>query len=162
MITLVFVAICLFAFACTNDDDCLPDIIQTSILDNKSIIIDSDTTSQRATLSIENGTNLVFEYDFEAEQCVNIDDDEWGERLIFEIPTGTDDFEYIDSALISVNCYHLEYGAWVSSLPKAITEGSIKGTKLSNNKWKITATVKSIRELSQDDVTIDFTEKFEL
>ena len=123
---------CLLVFACTMDDNCSPDTVRTSIEADKMIVLGFDSTSQRTTLAIEDGDKLFFKYDFEVEQCDNIFDDEWGEKLYFEIPVGTDDFEYFDDELANITCYHLEYGAWVNSLPEAVTEGSIKGTKKSD------------------------------
>ena len=151
---LIFSAICLLTFACTNDDNCTADTIRTQIIDNKTIMTSYDSSTQKIILSVDDGDNLLFEYDFTATQCDDILDDEWGERLIFEIPIGTTDFEYIDADLASINCYHLEYGAWVSSSPDAVTQGSIKGIKLSDNEWEITTNIKITRELTQTEVII--------
>lgn len=157
---LLFVIICLSIISC-SDDNCTPETYSSTWTSDKTIVITYDSVSQQNRYNVENGNNLVFEYNHSGAECIDIDDDEWGEKLIFEIPIGVNNFEYTDAEIINANCFYQEYGAWVSPLHREITEGILKGEKLTDNIWQITANVKSIGDSTKLEKTIDFVAIFE-
>jgi len=79
------------------------------------------------------GTNIVFSYSLVAVSCPYRMDG-GGERLIFEIPAGTISFNYSNADLKSITCYY--ENSPVGGLTK-VTQGTLKGKKISNNKWDI-------------------------
>ena len=105
------------------------------------------------------GNKLLFEYNHSGAQCDNIADDEWGEKLIFQVENNITLFEFIDEEILLTNCFYQQYGAWVSHNQYHVKNGTIKGEKLSKNKWKIVVAIETthLSENEQPKV-IEFSE----
>ena len=87
---------------------------------------------------IANGTNLVFEYYFIADDEPNIADDEYSERIIFEIPPNLNEFSFSASELSNANTFFDKYCFCVIEGSIPIEVGSISGIKIDDTTWEIT------------------------
>ena len=94
------------------------------------------------SFTINDGNQLVFEYEHHYSDCPEIADDEGLKKLYFEIPMSlsTDRFVLDDSAeLLAAKCLVSLSCECYPSLPVFVTTGSIEGTRLDANSWKIKA-----------------------
>lgn len=131
--------------SCDNKEDenvCDPETTISNWVTNKKIVVEFDTTYQRNNYTIVDGNKLLFDYNHSGAQCDYISDDEWGERLVFQIDTNTN-FEFKDDEILSTNCFYQQYGAWVNHNQYQIKNGIIKGEKISANKWQITVNIET-------------------
>ena len=147
--------------ACSTDscdkDSCDKERFIHKFYDQKEIKI--DTINYRQLLIID-GANLVFEYNHIGEQCDETYDDEWGEKIVFEINETISSLDILDAELSEHNCIYHEYGAWVNRITK-IKTGHIIGNKLNNNEWQITAQF-SINLRNDSIRKIEFNEVYKL
>lgn len=161
MRNLIFIVACLFVISCSNDN-CTPEGFLNTITEHKSIAVTYDTTYLRNDYAIIDGGSLVFEYNHYAAQCDYALDDEWGEKLIFELPDSVSNFEYTDSMLTTINCHYQQYGAWVRHNCYPVNSGLLKGEKLSNGIWEISAIVTTTTLFSDETPKIiEFTKVFQ-
>lgn len=160
MRTLLFASICLFITSC-NYYHCSPENFMYELDENKNSFITYDSVSQQNSYLVEDGDGLFFRYSHSGLDCNNIQDDEWGEHINFEIPMNVDSFEYTDDELATANCVYREYGSWVDHTVVRVTEGSISGERQADNSWEITVNVIATRILSQEEVNISFTDIFD-
>ncbi|NJB70006.1 hypothetical protein GGR42_000468 [Saonia flava] len=90
---------------------------------------------------IVDGENLVFEYFFQHPDQENIADDEYSERIIFEMDASLSSFSISNTTLTEYNTYFDEYCFCGLQGSTPITFGTIKGTKIDENRWDITLNV---------------------
>ncbi|MEM9685889.1 MAG: hypothetical protein AAF934_03095 [Bacteroidota bacterium] len=130
-------------FGCTpeHSEECDPEIITFKWMQGKEINVAYDPVLELTTYTVENGDNLVFEYNYTGAQCDNIADDEWGELLTFEIDKDATEFEFTDDAILETKCFYQHYGAWIASRQYEIKDGTILGNKIDNTTWQVTADV---------------------
>jgi hypothetical protein len=137
---LILTIVSLMIFRC-NKNNCNPEITIPTWYEGKEIVVTYDSIYQRNEYNIEDGVNILFEYNHAGQQCDDVYDDEWGEILTFEIDKKIIDFEFVDSNIITTKCFYQEYGAWVRHNRYQIKDGIIKGKKISEDKWEITVSV---------------------
>lgn len=129
----------MLAAGCNTDDDNTPesgDRSEYRFYENSSIRVgDFDFAV------IEDGTNLVFEYFFTADEEPNIADDEYSERIIFEISPELEAFSFSASELISANTYFDKYCFCLIEGSIPIAEGSISGMRIDSSTWDITIAI---------------------
>lgn len=91
---------------------------------------------------IRQGSNIVFKYLYSFKDCPQIADDEGLQTIIFEIPASATQFRIADSLALkaakaiitlSCECYPTE--------PVLFTKGWIEGTRISDSKWEINASL---------------------
>ncbi len=70
--------------------------------ENKQLNIETYDESYMKYGNIEEGSNLVFEYEYSAEDEVNVSDDEYSEFIRFEINPSLTEFNYQDSELSDI------------------------------------------------------------
>lgn len=128
----------LFGCIPENDEGCDPEIETSRWMQGKEINVTYDPTLELTTYTVENGDNLVFEYNHIGAQCDNIADDEWGERLTFEIDKDATEFEFTDDAILETKCFYQYYGAWAPPHHYEVKNGSISGHKIDNTNWEVT------------------------
>ncbi len=87
---------------------------------------------------IDNGDKLVFEYQYQYKDNPNIADDEFSERLLFQIDPDLDEFilegpEELSDALTYYNrfCFCIQEGSVAPS------SGRITGRRISSSAWEI-------------------------
>jgi hypothetical protein len=150
--------------SCTSDkseNDCYPEAVISNWTNEKEILVDFDTEFERNNYSVVNGNKLVFEYNHTGAQCDHIIDDEWGERLIFQVENNNADFEFVDDEILLTNCFYQQYGAWVNHNQYQIKNGTVKGEKISENEWKIIVNIETTPSFENEQPTnINFTEIF--
>ncbi len=76
---------------------------------------------------IRDGVNLVFEYQFTAEDNPNIADDEFSERILFEIPENLNSFSFVDEELTTIQAYYDKYCFCLIEGSIPLTNGEITG-----------------------------------
>ncbi len=128
--------------SCNSDEstNCNPDIITTSWSKNRIISVEYNDAWQQDWYRIAEGENDVFEYTFTHAECLDVNDDERSEELIFEISEEANNFEYSGEEMAHAKCFYREFGAWINR-QYTINDGTIKGEKLSENKWKISVSI---------------------
>ena len=112
--------------------------------ENKQLNIETYDESYMKYGNIEEGSNLVFEYEYSAEDAVNIADDEYSESIRFEINPLLTEFNYEGSelsdikAVFSKSCFcFFDYDSDKDVPPT----GTISGEKISNTEWNISIDV---------------------
>ncbi|MFI5164903.1 MAG: hypothetical protein ACHQHP_06625 [Bacteroidia bacterium] len=103
------------------------------IYNNKDLEMKTDERFVFSTLIID-GKNLVFEYYMRADDYDDIADDEYMERVVFEVPAKATSFYYHDSTLRAAfyrGCFCPDRG-W-----HALGDGFIKGKKINATTWQV-------------------------
>lgn len=166
MKTLVILSILILSCfsSCSSDDeknDCQPETVIAKTTAEKEIIVKFNTEFERNDYTVEDGNNLVFEYNYTRAQCDYIADDEWGETLIFQVEDQNNNFDFTNDEILATNCFYQQQGAWVNHNQYQIKRGVIKGEKISENQWKITVDVETdLLFPNQIPKKIKFTEIF--
>jgi hypothetical protein len=126
----------LFLFSCNAGDDNITDEITRYTYATHSKIVTEDI-DDKTFASIEEGDNLVFNYRFSASQNDLISDDEYGERIIFEIAANATSFNYTDDELALILPYFNQYCFCANTGSIQIIDGSINGSKSNGSNWGI-------------------------
>jgi len=104
----------------------------------------------------------VFEYKHASAQCANTYDDELLETLTFEVDKDAKQFKFVDSQIVTSQCFYQQIGTWVHLSHNEIKSGVIEGTQISEGKWKVTASVWTTPLLSAEaPKKIQFEQLFE-
>lgn len=91
--------------------------------------------------NVEQGENLVFIYRFVADDDPDIADDEYSERVIFEIDKESTSFNFSGEDLDQTNMYFNNFCFCPDIGSIQILEGTAEGLKLNNGKWRISLDV---------------------
>lgn len=93
--------------------------------------------------TVINGNNLVFSYEYVADDAENIADDEYSEIIRFEIDPALTEFSYSDNELDEINAVYSEYCFchFVDESKNTSPQGTISGKKISNTQWQISIDV---------------------
>lgn len=141
-ITFLFTAFALLFIGCSNDDENV-DREEYQFYANSTITVNANDFAE-----IENGGNLVFEYWFTAEDNPNIADDEYSERIIFEIASDAESFLLTDAGLTTANTYFDKYCFCLIEGSIPIENGTVSGIKVSDTRWDVDIDV-SFMDFSQ-------------
>ena len=111
-----------------------------NFVENSTLNIETYDESYMKYGNIEEGTNLVFEYEYSAEEKANISDDEYSEFIRFEINPQLTEFNYKNEELAEIktvfskSCFcGFEYDVEKDVAPS----GTISGERISDTEWKI-------------------------
>ncbi|HEY5969013.1 MAG TPA: hypothetical protein VIU35_13635 [Chitinophagaceae bacterium] len=128
--------ICSLFFSCKKDTpgDCTPD--QYSYEFYPSSKIDTTTTDMRLFFQIKPGNDLVFSYTHEGPACKSIADEEYSDKLVFQVPASSNSFLYENSQLADAMCLFIKIAFWTNGAYK-VNSGFVKGTKKSATKWDV-------------------------
>ncbi len=113
-----------------------PEVKSYTLLKNSFIKIRQDNDLY-FDYEIKKGNKLVFEYNYKAKDRESVADDEFRERIVFEVEPNQDEFILKDSSLLNANacftrsCFCIDRGNY------KINGGSIIGKKTNTNTWKI-------------------------
>lgn len=129
--------------------DCTPDAWNYVLQTGKTITIDTfkipaaDTGYTSFVYQIKEGSNLVFTYTHQFQDCREIADDEQTDKVVFEIPAAATSITWKDSASFQKGrlLYH-QIGAW-GTTPTLVKSGTLEGHKISNNRWHIKASLET-------------------
>lgn len=87
--------------------------------------------------TIENGNNLVFEYEYVLEADPDIADSGFSETILFEIDPTLNEFTYSNQELVDSNTYYRQLCFCPTDDSILITNGTISGRKLTERTWEI-------------------------
>lgn len=138
LLTIVTLSLCLCS--CKSDDDNVTDEITQYTYSTSSQIVTQDI-DDITLANIEEGNNLVFNYRFTASQNDLISDDEYGERIIFEIDANATAFNYSDDELASILSYFNHYCFCANIGSIQIIDGQISGQKINGQNWDVSINV---------------------
>ncbi|MBC5837911.1 hypothetical protein [Flavobacterium muglaense] len=113
-----------------------------SFFANKKLVLSTYDSSYIQYGLVETGTNLVFEYRYDAVDKPEIADDEYGETIKFEINPTLSSFSYSGTELSQINLVFTKYCYCFfpkTSLKEKVPTGTLTGKKLSTTNWEITA-----------------------
>ncbi|GAA3565619.1 hypothetical protein [Snuella lapsa] len=150
-------------FSCEEggESNCYPEAVVPNWYAEKEIMVAYGAEFERNNYTVSNGDKLVFEYNHSGAQCDDIIDDEWGEKLTFQVELGETEFEFSNNEILLTKCFYQQYGAWVSHVKHEVEKGTIKGSKVSNKTWSITVDVEIMDLLLNDKPKqIQFTETY--
>ncbi|MFY0604577.1 MAG: hypothetical protein JXQ93_11540 [Flavobacteriaceae bacterium] len=112
--------------------------------ENKTLNIETYDGSYMKYGNVEEGTNLVFEYEYSAEDDVNISDDEYSEFIRFEINPALTAFSYEDNELSDIKIVFSEIcfcGFEYDPDKDVPPTGRISGERVSQTEWNISIDV---------------------
>ena len=95
--------------------------------------IDTTTTDMRLFFQIKPGNDLVFSYTHEGPACKSIADEEYSDKLVFQVPATSNSFLYENSQLTDAMCLFIKIAFWTNGAYK-VSSGFVKGTKISATK----------------------------
>ena len=149
------VVLLVFLFGCQSDDESgNGDRFEYSFYENAQI-----TLSEFNFSDVSPGNNLVFRYYFLADENPNISDDEYAERIIFEIPSDADEFSFTNAELSNINTYFDKFCFCFIEGSIPISEGTISGSKINATTWEVSIDV-SFEDFQLETRTIS--ERFSL
>jgi hypothetical protein len=137
----ILTVISLILTSCTKENE---ENYSYSFSENKKLNIEMYDESYMKHGNIGEGTNLVFEYEYTAEEEDNIADDEYVEFIRFEINPALTEFKYENNKLsdtkivFSQICY-CNFGYDVNKDVEPY--GIISGEKVSQTEWNISIDV---------------------
>ncbi|AKA36406.1 hypothetical protein [Flagellimonas lutaonensis] len=121
--------------ACSNDDG--------GDTDEFNFYQDATITVNDANFAvIESGENLVFEYFFRADDNPQIADDEYAERIIFEVDAAAEQFSFSDAELTAANTFFDKYCFCFIEGSIPIESGTISGRKFSSSTWQVSIDIR--------------------
>lgn len=132
---IVSLLILLVVSSCSSDDVERYDISTYFFATQSKITLTTQDTNTFA--NIEYGENLVFKYTFIKADNPDIQDDEYSERLIFEIDPLVDNFTYNADDIMQANAYFNQYCFCADTHSIPINSGTIQGTRLGPDDWLI-------------------------
>lgn len=123
--------------------------------DHRDAVYYSYTAKSRLTISspeqqymnyglIEEGENLVFEYQFIAYDEEQIADDEYAETILIEIDSSLESFAYADDELATLPIVFTQYCYCYFPMDESKNvppKGTIQGEKRANDEWHLTIDV---------------------
>jgi hypothetical protein len=86
---------------------------------------------------IKNGNKLVFDYNFKAKDRESVADDEFRERIVFELDSKSKSFVLSGDTLLDAKAYFTRSCFCLDRGNYKINGGSIKGKLIKANTWKV-------------------------
>ncbi len=128
--------ILLVAFSCSDNNG---DRYSFSFTEDSLLEIVQNEGSYMLWANVTNGDNLVFQYEFHAEDDENIADDEYSEFIKFELNPDLTEFEYDTTELSNIKLTLTQscFCGFFDEEKDMPPVGTISGTKLSQNRWLI-------------------------
>jgi hypothetical protein len=83
------------------------------------------------------GNKMVFDYNFKAKDRESVADDEYRERIVFQIDSKTKSFVLTGDSLIAAKAYYTRSCFCLDRGNYKINGGSIKGKLINANTWKV-------------------------
>ena len=126
----------MFLFGCDNDTD---EEFYTFKTNSQVVLTEIDEDYYLA--NVESGDNLVFIYKFVKDDDPDIADDEYVERIIFEINKDLTSFSFTSEDINESNMYFNQFCFCPSIESIHIVNGTLEGEKINNSKWLIALNV---------------------
>lgn len=129
------VILCILLFECDSNDDANQEFF--TFKTNSQIVL-TEIIEDQYLANIDVGDNLVFIYEFVEDDEPDISDDEYTERIIFEIDPELSSFNITDVSLAQLNMYFNRFCFCPNIASIQVLSGTAKGSKINSEKWKIT------------------------
>lgn len=155
----------LFLASCRKDDDRHKEVIRRQLYTNSKIMGNADSSGQSYHYTIVAGDKIVFDrYHRRADQ-ESVADDEYEEKIAFEVDANVSEFSFKDATLKNANpvfaymCYCVNREGLENIL------GSIQGKK-NGNGWDVVVDLKYVFKVKTtggtkyDTVKVAFTESY--
>lgn len=125
--------------SCSSDDG---NFDQTSYIFFTDSKISLTTTETNSFANIEYGSNLVFMFELIKADTPEIQDDEYAERLIFEIDHSLNQFSYNAEEVLQAKAYFNQSCFCPSTGSIPITTGTIEGSRMGLDDWMININIR--------------------
>ena len=135
----IFILLLFYSCKKGSSPDCITDTYSYDFYAAKKI--DTTTTNTGLSFQVNPGNDLVFSYIHNGPECKSMADEEYTDRLVFEVPAGSSSFFFENTQLADAMCLFIKYG-FLTTPALLIDSGYIKGIKLSDTKWDIEIDVK--------------------
>jgi len=135
--SIFIILICMLVFSCTKKSE---ETYSYTFQENAQLTIEPYYEgSYMKSGKVTQGNNLVFTYEYEAEDEINIADDEYAEVIQFEIEPTLTAFSYSDNELDEIKAVYSEYCfcAFFDEEKNTSPQGTISGKKISETQWDI-------------------------
>ncbi|WP_394747834.1 hypothetical protein [Spongiimicrobium salis] len=136
----ILIAFFVITIGCSDDNSVLGSTTPESTLlefsQNAAIIV-SPQSNDLVFVNVEAGERLVFEYFFVAEQEDLIADDEYGERILFEVDPNLSSFSFSDAELATLRPFFNRFCFCETIGSLLISSGTISGTQVNATAWDI-------------------------
>jgi len=155
--TALLFILCHLLFSCSQSDDDNAEDPEDSIenyqvfFEDSNLVLSPAERNQGLDLEVTTGNNLVFKFLNFEDPLPDAVDDEQTTIVYFEIDPETTEFKIEEEDFDGAKAV-IGVGASTRFIEK-ITEGSITGTKISENEWKIDLDVSSINEEIDIEIT---------
>lgn len=138
----IFVALLIFV-ACKKKDrdpNCQPESSSYTFSIDKQV--DTVRPAPNSFFAVVNpGSDIVFEYDYASEVCMNIADEGHFDKLVFEVPAGSTSFDYDQlNELETAKCYFTR-SCFCNNVSAQLVTGSVKGIRINDGKWSVQVNV---------------------
>lgn len=151
---LAILFICIL-FSCKKSDsgDCTPDQYAYEFFSSSKI--DTLTNDAGLFFQVNEGNDLVFVYSHTGPECKSVWDEEYTDKLVFQVPSASNSFYYQNDQLTDALCLFRRIDMW-SDGSNRIRSGYIKGTRVSATKWDIEINVQAGNPVGQINLKKSF------
>ena len=154
----IFLLACGF-LAC--DSDCNSDIEIGTITPERTIFSVPDSIFN-FIYKVEPGENLLFTFTHHFPECINIDDDEAGQEITFEVPHQLISFDFEGIEMAQLNAFYREIGAWAHpDWHSKIMSGRINGEKMSESEWNVNLSI-LVQPRFEDERRVEYNGRFSI
>lgn len=133
---LLLIVILLFLVGCNNDSD-----EEFYTFKTNSQIVLTEIDEDYSFVNIDTGDNLVFTYRFVKDDDPDAIDDEYSERIIFEIAKDLTSFSFTNEDIGESKMYFNQFCFCPSIGSIRIVNGTLQGERINSSKWLITLNV---------------------
>ena len=140
--------ICILFFSCKKDDsgDCAPDLYSYEFFSSSKI--DTIINDVGLFFQVNPGNDLVFVYTHTGPECITVWDEEYTDKLVFQVPSGSSSFYYQNDQLTGALCLFRRIDMWTDGSNR-IKSGYIKGTRVTLTKWDVEINVQAGNPVGQ-------------
>jgi len=139
--SILIILICTLVFSCTKKSE---ETYSYTFQENAQLTIEPYYEgSYMKNGTVTQGNNLVFTYRYEAEDEINVADDEYSEVIQFEIEPTSNEFDYSDNELVGIKAVYTEscFCDFTDETKNTSPQGNIRGKKISETEWDISIDV---------------------
>ncbi len=135
--TIFSILLCMLVFSCSKSDDEDQDTTKSySYTENARLKI-PDAETDFFVVTVDQGTNLVFNYQLVKEADPNLADSGYSESILFEVDAAVNEFSYSDEDLQQLNMYYRQICFCVNVESMVVTSGTIQGKRINQDTWQI-------------------------
>jgi len=160
---ILFLLALIIVTACSNDDEVKDPENTTaenyhSFFENSQLILNSGENPEQINLELATGNKLVFKFLKYEDPYPEYVDDEQTTIVYFEVDPDASEFRLEKDDFNDANAA-IGLGGQIRIIER-ITEGSITGTKISDNEWEIALDVSTMNEEINYEITAEASTSF--